>query len=337
MPTPMPMPMPLPNALPGQRIGLASRAGPLSCYVDGPASAGPGPRPRPLLLIHSVNAAGSAYEMGPLYAHYRTRRAVYAIDLPGFGFSSRSDRRYTPRLMTDAVLAMTAEILRREGNDAGDGRIDAIALSLGAEFLARAAAEEPAAFASLALISPTGFDGRARAGAPGSTRGMPWLYRAFTVPLWSRPFYDLLTTRRGVRYFLQRTWGSKAIDPGMLDYDVLTARDPGAHHAVFYFVSGYLFSNDIHRVYDALEMPVWLSHGVRGDFTDYRRTRSFAGRGNWTIEAFDTGALPHFEQPAAFLASYDAFLARSSGPGAAAPADAAVVASPASARASASP
>jgi pimeloyl-ACP methyl ester carboxylesterase len=275
--------------------------------------------------------------MGPLYTHYRTRRPVYALDLPGFGFSSRSDRRYTPRLMTDAVLALAAEIRRREGIDTDNGRIDAIALSLSSEFLARAATEAPAAFASLALISPTGFDGRARAGAPGSNRGMPWLYKAFTVPLWSRPFYDLLTTRRGVRYFLQRTWGSKAIDPGMLDYDVLTARDPGAHHAVFYFVSGYLFSNDIHRIYDALEMPVWLTHGVRGDFTDYRRARGFAGRSNWKIEQFDTGALPHFEQAAAFLAGYDAFLARSSGPGAAAPADASAVASTASARASASP
>ena len=322
---------PIPNALPGQRVALASSAGPLSYYVDGPTDPGPAHRPRPLLLVHSVNAAASAYEMRPLYDHFRTRRRVYALDLPGFGFSSRSDRRYTPRLMTDAVLSMTAQIRHLEGNgadDDGDRRIDAIALSLSAEFLARAASEAPEAYASLALISPTGFDRRERNGAPGSNRGMPWLYRAFTVPLWSRPFYDLLTTRRGVRYFLQRTWGSKAIDPGLLDYDVLTARDPGAHHAVFDFVSGYLFSNDIHRVYTALQPPVWLTHGVRGDFTDYRRAKDFAQRKDWTIEQFDTGALPHFERPAAFQARYDAFLARSSD---AAPGSAAM------ARASASP
>jgi len=56
---------------------------------------------------------------------------------------------YTPRLMTDAIHAMTAEIRRR----CGDGPIDALALSLSSEFLARAAMESPAAYRSLALVS----------------------------------------------------------------------------------------------------------------------------------------------------------------------------------------
>jgi pimeloyl-ACP methyl ester carboxylesterase len=45
-----------------------------------------------MLLIHSVNAAGSVAEMRPVYAHYGASRTVYATDLPGFGFSDRSDR-----------------------------------------------------------------------------------------------------------------------------------------------------------------------------------------------------------------------------------------------------
>ena len=85
------MPLDLPNALTGQRVALSSSAGPLSYYRDGPQDAAP------LLLIHSVNAAGSAYEMKPIYEHFRSRRAVYAPDLPGFGFSDRSDRAYDPR------------------------------------------------------------------------------------------------------------------------------------------------------------------------------------------------------------------------------------------------
>jgi len=242
----------------------------------------------------------------PLYEHYRASRTVYALDLPGFGFSERSDRRYTPQLMTETVQQMVREIQQRHGAAA----IDALALSLSCEFLARAATQAPAAFRTLALVSPTGFNGaKPRLGAPGSDRGMPWLYRAFTFPLWSEAFYDLLTSPRSIRFFLEKTWGSKQIDEGLLQYDCITSRRPGARHAPFYFVSGYLFSNDIRRVYEALTQPVWMRHGVRGDFVDYRQEAAFADRLNWKMQRFDTGALPYFEVPAEFIASYDAFLA----------------------------
>jgi pimeloyl-ACP methyl ester carboxylesterase len=295
---------PLPHAVSGERRELDSRAGPLSYYTSRPQGAAADARP--LLLVHSVNAAGSAYEVRPLYEHYRAVRPVYAPDLPGFGFSDRSDRAYTPRLMTDAVTAMAEEVRRIHG----PAPIDALALSLASEFLARAAAETPAAFRSLALVSPTGFSGSAPLlGPAGSDRGMPWLKAAFTFPLWSRGFYDLLTSRRSIRYFLEKTWGSKGIDPGMLDYDCMTTRQPGARHAPYWFVSGFLFSRDICRVYEALGQPVWMAHGVRGDFVDYRQKDRFEGRPNWTIRTFQTGALPHFEVPVEFMREYDAFLA----------------------------
>jgi hypothetical protein len=75
------------------------------------------------------------------------------------------------------------------------------------------------------------------------------------------------------------------------------------------FLSGYLFSADIHTVYRALELPVWMCHGVRGDFTDYRNQTIVADRVNWRFTTFPTGALPHFELPALFLSNYERFLA----------------------------
>jgi pimeloyl-ACP methyl ester carboxylesterase len=294
----------LPAAVSGERREIRSAVGVLSYYTAEPADSAL--ETAPLLLIHSVNAAGSAYEVRPLYEHYRASRTVYALDLPGFGFSQRSDRRYTPQLMTEAVEFMVREIQQRHGT----GAIDALALSLSCEFLARAATRMPDVFRTLALVSPTGFNGaKPRLGAPGSDRGMPWLYRTFTFPLWSEAFYDLLTSPRSIRFFLEKTWGSKRIDEGLWQYDCITTRQPGARHAPFYFVSGYLFGNDIRRVYDALTQPVWMSHGIRGDFVDYRQEAAFAGKSNWTLQRFETGALPYFEAPAEFIAKYDAFFA----------------------------
>lgn len=286
-----------PPALEGELIELDGRAGRLTLYA-----AGSGP---PLLLIHSVNAAAAAAEVRPVYERYRGSRAVYALDLPGFGLSERSDRVYSPRLMTDAIHEARERIAARSGA----APMDALALSLGCEFLARAAVEAPGAFRSLALVSPTGLSGRTpRRGAPGSTRFMPWLYALLRGPGWGGALFRALTRPGVIRYFLERTWGGKNIDEELWRYDVLVTRAPGAEHAPLYFLSGGLFSADIHAVYEGLRQPVWMSHGVRGDFTDYRGAAIVSSRSNWHIDVLPTGALPYFEQPDRFFAAYDEFL-----------------------------
>lgn len=276
---------PLVPAVPAERFEI----GGVSCYV-----AGQGP---PLLLLHSVNAAASVAEVRPLFEHWRSTRTVFAPDLPGYGFSDRSERAYTPRLMTDALHAVAAHIRQR----CGAQPVDALAVSLGCEFLARAAAEEPAHWGRLALVSPTGFMGRRSwRGPPGSTRGMPWLHRLLANPRWAQALFNGLTKPAVVRYFLRRTWGGPNIDAQMAEHAILTARQPGARHAPLHFLSGGLFSADIHNVYDALKQPVWVSHGVRGDFTDYRGLQRMRAQPNWRVTVYPTGALPYFEQVAEF-------------------------------------
>lgn len=293
----------LPAPVSGQRHEIGSPVGRLTYYSAGPEAPGKFP---PLLLVHSINAAASAYEVKPLYEHYRQTRTVYALELPGFGHSERGKREYTVRMMTDAILFAVREIQ----NDFGRSPIDALAVSLSSEFLARAVSESPLAFRSLALVSPTGFTTFDKtATTREGTRGKPWLHGLFEFPLWSEGFFRLLTSRRIIRYFLNKTWGSTNIDEGLLEYDYLTTHQPGAQHAPYYFVSGFLFSKDIPKIYNSLTLPVWMSHGVRGDFVDYTNKSQVEGRANWTIRVFSTGAMPHFEAEAEFIAAYDAFLA----------------------------
>lgn len=293
----------LPAPVSGQRHEIGSAVGRLTYYSAGPGGAGTLP---PLLLVHSINAAGSAYEVKPLYEHYRQSRTVYALEFPGFGHSERGRREYSVRMMTDAILIMTREIQDVHGR----GPIDALAVSLSSEFLARAVTEMPLAFRSAALVSPTGFRSRdATTKWRNGTRAMPWLHALFEFPLWSEGFFRLLTSRAGIRFFLKKTWGSSDIDEGLAEYDYLTTHQPGAQHAPYYFVSGYLFSEGIIRIYHSLTLPVWMAHGVRGDFVDYSNKTVVQDRANWTIEVFPTGAMPHFEAGAAFIRAYDAFLA----------------------------
>lgn len=298
-----PQPPPdLPPALSGERIEFTGRAGRLSYYV-----AGEGP---PLLLVHSINAAGSAYEVRPIFEALLRHRRVYAVDLPGFGFSDRSERRYEVALYVAAIHDMLDVVMRDRA-----GPVDALALSLSSEFLARVALARPEAFRSLAFVTPTGFGRPSRIAAAGAgegdaeaTREVPGLHAAFSVPLWSEGLWSLLVSRASIRYFLKRTFGSPEIDEDLLDYDWRTARQPGARYAPLAFVSGRLFAVDPGAFYRRLAGPVLMTQATRGDFGDFSGSGWARARPNWRVETIETGALPHFEAPERFIALYEDFL-----------------------------
>ena len=229
----------LPSAIDAERKGFTSRAaGRLSYYHD---TSGSG---TPLVLLHSVNAAASAFEMKPLFEHFRNERPVYALELPGFGFSNRAKRDYTPELFTEAVL----EFLRsRVGEPA-----DVVALSLSSEFAARAALEAPEYVNSLTLISPTGLDEQARDG------GNETFYTVASNPLWARAFYDLIATPASIRYFLQGSFVGE-VPEALERYSYLSAHQPGAEHVPLRFISGKLFTPDVReRVYERLAVPTLI-------------------------------------------------------------------------------
>ena len=292
--------VPMTPALEARRLRTNGRSGPLSYYVEGD-----GP---PLLLLHSINAAAAVHEVAPLFLHAARTRRVYAPDLPGFGYSDRSDRRYGVGLYCDAVRDMLAVITR----DCGKAPVDALALSLAGEFLARVATEAPTAFRSLTLVTPTGFNRGSNLlrAAPGSNREVPGLYMAATIALWRESLYAGLVSRRSIRYFLERTFGSKDVPESLVEYSWITSHQPGASNAPFAFLSGRLFSRDIRNVYERITVPVWLPHATRGDFKDFSEASWTRTRRNWKVQAYATGAMVHFEQLADFCEDWDAFLAR---------------------------
>ena len=312
MSIPLPPALMMPLALPAERRDLATPFGSISLYRAGPDDAGgnsdrradsSGPLP-PLLLLHSINASASAAEIAPLFAHYRHKRAVYALEFPGFGFSDRSDRPYTVRLMTDALKWALTAIQAESGGVAAD----VVALSLSCEFAARVSVESPTLIRRLAMVSPTGFSGQKRRYGPaGSVIGPPWLLRLVLWPRWSEGLFRALTRPAVIRYFLARTWGSNAIDEALWRYDLLTTRQAGAHFAPLYFVAAQLFSADINSLYEAMTGPVWVSMATRGDFTDYQGRTTLADRSHWQFHAIEGGALPYFEDLPAFASRLDPF------------------------------
>ncbi|MEM7801575.1 MAG: alpha/beta fold hydrolase [Chloroflexota bacterium] len=228
--------MPIENAIDADRKILSTdQSGMLSYYVD---TSGSG---TPIVLIHSVNAAAGSHEMRPLFEAYRGKRPVYALDLPGFGYSERTDRDYSVALYDNAISDFLDEVVEEPA--------DLIALSLGCEFAARTTYTGPERVNSLTLISPTGFGERPiEIGGDG-------FYNFVKVPLWSQPLFDLLTIKPSIQYYLGLNFVGTPPDD-FIDYAYRAAHQPGARFAPLAFLSGRLFSRDIRtEVYEQLPVP----------------------------------------------------------------------------------
>ena len=278
----------LPSAIAARRRVFESpTAGAVSFYFD------EGRGGRPLLLVHGLNVAASARETQPLFDHFRGETPIYAPDLPGFGFSSRANRAYTPELYATALI----DLIEREIAPPRGG-VDAVALSVSSEFIAHAAYRKPELFRSLVFISPTGFE------TPNRGSGSRTALQTASFPVWSQALFDLLASRPAIRRQLKKSFAGE-VDADLAEYGFLSAHQPGARHAPFYFLSGHLFTPEIRRVYAKISAPVLaIASGDALPALAHFRTR----HSNWLYTHIaHTKSLPHFENPgetSAVLASF---------------------------------
>jgi pimeloyl-ACP methyl ester carboxylesterase len=247
-----------------------SGGGELAYYADTAAEG------RPLLLLHSLNAAASSIEMKPLFERYRGTRPVYALDLPGFGFSSRADRPYTIDLYKQAIIDMIDKEI------SGEHPVDVIALSVSSEFTALATLESPHSFRSVTMISPTGF---------GEQQ-----YRGVSIPLARQAYYDLVTSRLNIRYSLNKSFMGP-VPRELIEYGYETSHQPGARFAPLAFLSGELFTADVNRhVYNSLEVPVLAIYDPDG-YVSFEELEPFVrNHMNWvSVRLSNTRGMPHWE------------------------------------------
>jgi pimeloyl-ACP methyl ester carboxylesterase len=259
-----------------------------------------------VLLVHSINALASAAEVRPMFEALGQDNSVYALDLPGYGLSERLPRAYTVADMCNAIKLVAQWVSQRHPGQP----LQVVGVSLSCEFVARVAQQSPGLFNTLALVSPTGFrGGRSLRQPEGSTMFMAGFDRFLRRPgpWWGRFLFRQLSRPSVVRYFLRRTWGGQEIDEALWAYAVLTAHVPHAEQAPLSFLSGGLFSADIHNVYESLDLPVWVVHGTRGDFTDYRALDLVRDRPQWHVTVMQAGAMPYFEDIGTFMAEYSVF------------------------------
>ncbi|HMP42811.1 MAG TPA: alpha/beta fold hydrolase, partial [Roseiflexaceae bacterium] len=195
----------------------------------------------PLLLIHSINAAASAFEMRRPFAALREQYQVYALEFLGYGGSDRPAIRYDAGLYAALISDFTHDVI-------GSG-VPAIASSLSSAYLVRAAAAAPRLFGPLVLICPTGIRDLAQPNEPG------WGF-----DLLRSPFGDLifrgLSSRSSIAFFPRR---QSYFDPASVDELTIegfyrAAFQAGAKYAPICFLTG-LLNCDINDDIGRLQQP----------------------------------------------------------------------------------
>jgi pimeloyl-ACP methyl ester carboxylesterase len=266
----------LPRPVPGEAGHIDSlTAGRVAVYQMGPDTGR-----EPVVLVHGFHAAASAYDLRPLYTALAARgRRVVALDMPGFGHSDRSPRAYNQSLMVAALRDVLEQVV------AGPAHV--VALSAGSEVAAKVALERPDLVSSLTLISPTGLG--SGTGGPGAVG------KVLAVPVIGQAFFDALTSRPSIRYFLSKNFLGP-VDDGYAAYAWMSAHQPGARHAPRAFLEGALFDSRIRSVYERVSQPSLVIYGDDPNASQ-ERLPELATRSRWQAHRISSAGLPHYDNP----------------------------------------
>lgn len=243
----------------------------------------------PVLLIHSINAAASSFEMRRPFAALRNDHQVFALDFLGFGGSDHPRRTYS----ADDYINLISDFAR---DVVGKGA-SVIASSLGAAYTIHAAARHPDLFGPLTLICPTGIRNLAQPQHPGLS------YEVLASPLGDLIF-RALTSRPSIAFFLrtQSYYDPSVVDDHLVEGFYRAAHQAGAKWAPICFLTG-LLNCDVREAFAQLRQPILLVWSRYADLTPLRTADAFLARNpRARLAVVDKARLSlQDERPAEFL------------------------------------
>jgi len=259
----------------------------------------------PLLLVHGIGAGCSSFEFRNVWERLAEKHTVYALDLLGFGKSDKPPLAYTDGTYINLLGEFARQVL---GVGSGKGEADVIATSLSAAYVIALSRRDPSLFHRLVLVEPTGIEELA---SPISA-GNAFCRSLLKAPVLGTSFYNAVASRKYIRSYLEKHIYA---DPARVTDEIVeqyhtAAHQPGGENVLPSFLSGYLNVNiaDAFPEIEDLPLLVW---GQAATMTPLSQAEAFLSRNpHAKLEVIEgAGALPHEEQPDAFLAAVRPFLA----------------------------
>lgn len=273
-------PQPLDSPLPGEAHLYRWKRGYIYYKVAG------GSDTPPMLLIHTPELAGSAYEMLDILAPLAERYRVYAPDLLGFGLSDRPDISYTADLYTELLHDFLVDVIKAPAT--------IVASRLACNYAISIAANSPELCSRLVLLSPTALYGY-QTGAFGLPAVLPNVLPArIVIPRRLQALlYPLLVTltrqagrlRNGQASRLLEAPASNTTSNPPPDYTYATTHQFGAEHAPMDWLAGHLASN-VSDEMQKVRQPTLLIWGT-GELHYARQGR--IAQGSFVLEEAEIG------------------------------------------------
>lgn len=274
--------------------GLAPHADPLSTGYEVLG------RGAPVVMIHGIGGGSSRFQYrdnAPAIAAEGYQ--VYAVDLLGFGASSRPAGRYTQDLLVEQLEAFLDDVV-------GEPAV-LVANGLSAAYAIRIAVERPDAVAGLVPIGPTGYERLAR--PPGQDRINA--FNTFAGPL-GDVLYFVLVDEDGQRFFLLDAYqGPESLTEEVVETYDRQLRRENAQWVIFSFVSGNL-DQDVSELWPDVEQPAMIVWGTDAETTPIGDAEDFliARPDTAFLPLADAKLLPNEDRADAFNQAVVAFLER---------------------------
>ena len=270
--------------IPGARVASA----PFGTFTTGYEVLGSGP---PVVMVHGIGGGSSVFQYrlnAPAVAADGYR--VYALDLLGFGRSSRPEQRSTQDDLVAQVTSFLEDVVGQPAVLVANG--------LSAAHSIRIAAERPDLVAGLALIAPTGYRSLNRPQDASRER----TFEVLANPVVSEVATSFLVDEGSQRFFLLDAYASRdsLTDEVLAVYD-RNLRLEGARWIVFSFISGSL-DQDVSELWPSTTQPALLVWGTTGGFSSFEDAEDFvlARPDARLVLLRDAALLPNEERSEAF-------------------------------------
>lgn len=209
----------------------------------------------PVLMIHGIGGGSSVFQYrftAPAVA--KAGYNVYAIDLLGFGKSSRPATRYTQDLHIAQIVSFLETVI-------GEPTV-IIANSLTDAYSIRIASERPDLVEALVLIGPTGFE---RLSRPQNQDRINFFNTLSGVL--GKVLFGVITTDNWQKYFLLDAYrDEKSFTPEVLATYDQNLKVENAEWVIYSFISGNL-DQDVKPFWPTLTTPTLLVWGQKdGNF-----------------------------------------------------------------------